>query len=79
MFDPGASVIADTLHCNRETITKETLFVEDLGADSLDMYRLWLALEDAYDAELRPAAEDVKLRTVGDLCERLRKILSDSV
>ena len=68
----------ETLHVSRESITRETCFVEDLGADSLDMYRLWLALEDAYDAELRPA-EDMKIRTVGELCDRLRKSLSEDI
>jgi acyl carrier protein len=78
MFEQVTAVIAETLHVSRESITRETCFVEDLGADSLDMYRLWLALEDAYDAELRPA-EDMKIRTVGELCDRLRKSLSEDI
>jgi len=79
MFEQVTAVIADTLHVSRDTITRETLLVEDLGADSFDMYRLWLALEDAFDAELHPETEDGKLRTVGDLCDRLKKTLSDTM
>ena len=77
MFDQVAAVIAETLHVSRDSITRDMLLVEDLGADSFDMYRLWLALADAFDADLRPDPEE-RFRTVGDLCDRLKKYLSDT-
>lgn len=79
MFDQVAEVISDTLHISKDRITKDMLLVEDLGVDSLEMYRLWLALEDAFDAEIRPDSDDWKAKTVGDLCDRLKKNLSDIV
>ncbi|MBO4653826.1 MAG: acyl carrier protein [Lachnospiraceae bacterium] len=77
MFDQVAGVIADVMHVSRDTITKETMLVEDLGVDSLEMYRILLALEDVFDAQLEPATEDwKKVRTVGELCDRLKKALA---
>ena len=44
MFDQVAGVIADVMHVSRDMITKDTMLVEDLGVDSLEMYRILLAL-----------------------------------
>ncbi|MBR6020729.1 MAG: acyl carrier protein [Lachnospiraceae bacterium] len=79
MFDQVAAVIADVMHVSRDTITKDTLMVEDLGVDSLEMYRILLALEDVFDAELRPATTDWKVRTVGDFCNRVKKAMSENI
>ncbi|MBP5411399.1 MAG: acyl carrier protein [Lachnospiraceae bacterium] len=76
MFDQVAGVIADVMHVSRDMITKDTMLVEDLGVDSLEMYRILLALEDVFDAQLEPATADWKVRTVGELCDRLRKTLA---
>ncbi len=76
MFDQVAGVIADVMHVSRDMITKDTMLVEDLGVDSLEMYRILLALEDVFDAQLEPATADWKVRTVGELCDRLRKALA---
>ena len=76
MFDQVAGAIADVMHVSRDMITKDTMLVEDLGVDSLEMYRILLALEDVFDAQLEPATADWKVRTVGELCDRLRKTLA---
>ena len=76
MFDQIVNVIADVMHVSRDTITKDTLLIEDLGVDSLEMYRILLALEDALDAQLQPSTGDWKIRTVGDLCDRVKKALA---
>ena len=76
MFDQVAGAIADVMHVSRDMITKDTMLVEDLGVDSLEMYRILLALEDVFDAQLEPATADWKVRTVGELCDRLRKALA---
>ena len=76
MFEQVAGVIADVMHVSRDMITKDTMLVEDLGVDSLEMYRILLALEDVFDAQLEPATADWKVRTVGELCDRLRKALA---
>ena len=76
MFDQVAGVIAGVMHVSRDMITKDTMLVEDLGVDSLEMYRILLALEDVFDAQLEPSTADWKVRTVGELCDRLRKALA---
>ena len=76
MFDQIVGVIADVMHVNRDTITKDTLLIEDLGVDSLDMYRIMLTLEDVLDAQLQPETADRKIRTVGDLCDRVKRALA---
>ena len=76
MFDQIVGVIADVMHVSRDTITKDTLLIEDLGVDSLEMYRILLSLEDVLDAQLQPATADWKIRTVGDLCDKVKKALA---
>ncbi|MBP5411217.1 MAG: acyl carrier protein [Lachnospiraceae bacterium] len=76
MFDQIVGVIADVMHVSRDTITKDTLLIEDLGVDSLDMYRILLTLEDVLDAQLQPEMADRKIRTVGDLCDRVKRALA---
>ena len=52
-------------------ITPETSFKDDLGADSLDLFELVMALEDEYNVEI-PAEELTDLNTVGDVIEYLK-------
>ena len=49
-----------------ETITMDTTFIDDLGADSLDIVELIMALEEEFDMEV-PEAEAEKIITVGDV------------
>ena len=49
-----------------ETITEETSFKEDLGADSLDLFELVMALEEEYDVEI-PTEDLEQIATVGDV------------
>lgn len=66
MFDKVKEIIADKLSINESDITKESSFVEDLGADSLDIVELIMALEDELDMEI-PDEEAEKFVTVGDV------------
>jgi acyl carrier protein len=56
-------IVADNLGVDREKITPETSFVNDLGADSLDTVELVMALEDEFECEI-PDEEAEKIRTV---------------
>ncbi len=57
---------------NRERITHETTFINDLGADSLDFAELHMELEVAFDSEI--SNEDVeKILTIGDAVEYIKK------
>jgi acyl carrier protein len=55
-----------------ESITMETTFIDDLGADSLDIVELIMALEEEFDMEI-PEAEAEKIISVGDVVEYIQK------
>lgn len=65
MFEKVRAIIADKLSVSEDSITKESSFVEDLGADSLDIVELIMALEDELEMEI-PDEEAEKFVTVGD-------------
>ena len=71
MLDKMRSLIAEELNCDESEITLETNFKEDLGADSLDLFELVMALEEEYDIEI-PAEELTELDTVGSVIEYLK-------
>ena len=59
------SIIADQLGVGEDEIKLESSFIEDLGADSLDIVELVMAMEEAFDIEI--SDEDAeKLQTIGD-------------
>lgn len=60
------SIIADQLGVNEEEIKTESRFVEDLGADSLDIVELIMAMEEEFETEI-PDEEAEKIQTVGDV------------
>ncbi|MCI9198342.1 MAG: acyl carrier protein [Lachnospiraceae bacterium] len=71
MLEKMKEIIADQLNCDAESITPETAFKEDLGADSLDLFELVMALEDEYSVEI-PAEELTDLTTVGSVIDYLK-------
>ena len=71
MLERMKELIADQLGIDAETITSESKFKEDLGADSLDLFELVMALEDQYDIEL-PADELSNIVTVEDVINYLK-------
>jgi acyl carrier protein len=58
-------VIASVLNVDPNEITEETTFLEDLGADSLDVYQIIMKIEEAYDIEI-PAEQAEHISTVGE-------------
>ena len=71
MLEKMSEMIAEQLNCDAAEITAETSFKDDLGADSLDLFELVMALEDEYNIEI-PAEELTELATVGDVIEYLK-------
>ena len=71
MLEKMKEMLAEQLNCEASIITPETSFVDDLGADSLDLFELVMALEDEYNVEI-PAEELTDLNTVGDVIEYLK-------
>ena len=60
------SLIVEKLSVNEEQVTPEANFIEDLGADSLDLVQFVMELEDEFKIEI-PDEESEKLVTVGDV------------
>ena len=71
MLEKMKEIIAEQLSVDAESVTETSSFQEDLGADSLDLFELVMALEDEYSVEI-PAEELEKMSTVGDVMEYLK-------
>ena len=59
-------IIIEQLGCEPERVKPEASFIEDLGADSLDIVELVMAMEEEFDIEI-PDEDAEKLKTVGDV------------
>lgn len=64
-------IIADQLGVEIEKITPEAKFVDDLGADSLDVVELIMAFEEEFNIEI-PDEDAEKITTVGDVLEYIK-------
>jgi len=71
MLERMKELIADQLSVDAATITEASSFKDDLGADSLDLFELVMALEDEYSVEI-PAEDLEQLTTVGQVMDYLK-------
>lgn len=71
MLEKIKEMIAEQLNVDVAEITEATSFKDDLGADSLDLFELVMALEDEYSVEI-PAEDLEQLTTVGDVMNYLK-------
>ena len=71
MLERIAGIIREQLNLDNVEITEETSFKDDLDADSLDLFELVMAFEEAYNVEI-PSEDLVKLETVGDVMDYIR-------
>ena len=74
-FEKLKKIIAEVLNVDEEEITMETTFVDDLGADSLDVFHIIMGLEEEFDIEI-PNEEAEKIVTVGDAVEQIKNALN---
>ena len=71
MLERMKELSADQLSVDAATITEASSFKDDLGADSLDLFELVMALEDEYSVEI-PAEDLQQMATVGDVMKYLK-------
>lgn len=71
MFEKVKQIIVDQLGVEESEITMESSFIDDLGADSLDIVELIMALEEEFNLEI-PDEEAEKMSTVGDVVEYIK-------
>ncbi|WP_027634189.1 acyl carrier protein [Clostridium hydrogeniformans] len=76
VFEKVKSIIADKLSVSESDITMETSFVDDLGADSLDVVELIMALEDEFEIEISDEQAE-SVTTVGEVVEYIRENSED--
>ena len=74
-FEKLAKIIAEVLNVDANEITLDTTFVDDLGADSLDVFQIIMGLEEEFDIEI-PNEEAEKIVTVGDAVEQIKSALN---
>lgn len=65
------AIIADQLGVSEDEVKPEARFIEDLGADSLDIVELIMAMEEEFETEI-PDEEAEKILTVGDTIEYVK-------
>ena len=71
-FEKLQAIIADVLNVSPETITPYTTFVDDLGADSLDIFQIIMGIEEDFDIEI-DNEEAEKITTVQDAVDQIKK------
>ena len=71
VFDKVKEIIVEQLGVAENAVTEEASFIDDLGADSLDIVELIMALEEEFDLEI-PDGDAEKVVTVGDVVEYIK-------
>ena len=70
--DKVFEIVAERMGVKKEDISKETSFINDLGADSLDQVELIMELEDQFDLNI-PDEEAEKIETIGDAIKHIEE------
>jgi len=72
LFEKVKAIISEQLGVDEADVTMESSFIEDLGADSLDIVELVMALEEEFDIVI-PDEDAEKIRTVGDAVNYIKE------
>ncbi len=74
-FEKLQEIIAEVLNVDADEITMDTTFVDDLGADSLDVFQIIMGIEEEFDIEI--VNEDAeKIVSVGDAVEQIKNAIN---
>ncbi len=74
-FEKIKQVISEVLSVDADEITMDTTFVDDLGADSLDIYQIIMGIEEEFDIEI-PTEEAEKIVSVADAVEQIKNAIN---
>ena len=75
-FEKLRDIIVEVLNVDETEVTMESTFIDDLGADSLDVFQIIMGIEEQLDIEI-PNEEAEKIVTVGDAVEQIKKAVSE--
>ena len=76
-FEKLKKIIVDVLNVDENEITMDTTFIDDLGADSLDVFQIIMWLEEEFDIEI-PNEQAEKIVTVGDAVEQIKAAMNEN-
>lgn len=72
------AVITDVLNVEPAGVTEDSSFIDDLGADSLDVTQIIMGIEEAFDVDFDVDEVDIdRIRTVGDLVELIKQQIQE--
>jgi acyl carrier protein len=74
-FEKLQKIIAEVLNVDADEITMETTFVDDLGADSLDVFQIIMGIEEEFDIEISNE-EAEKIVSVGDVVVQIKAAIN---
>ena len=74
-FEKLQEIIAEVLNVDPEEITMDTTFVDDLGADSLDVFQIIMGIEEEFDIEISNENAE-KIVTVGDAVDQIKNAVN---
>ena len=74
-FEKLRKIIVEVLNVDENEVTMESTFMDDLGADSLDVFQIIMGLEEEFDIEI-PNEEAEKIVTVADAVEQIKNALN---
>ena len=75
-FEKLKQIIVEVLNVDESEITRETTFIDDLGADSLDVFQIIMGLEEEFDIEI-PNEQAEKIVTVADAVEQIKSAVNN--
>ena len=73
-FENMQDIIAEVMNVPKEDITPDTKFVDDLGADSLDIFQIIMGIEEEFDIEINNDDAE-KIVTVQDAVDQIKNVL----
>ena len=75
-FEKLRDIIVEVLNVDENEVTMESTFIDDLGADSLDVFQIIMGIEEEFDIEI-PNEEAEKIVTLGDAVEQIKKAVNE--
>jgi len=74
-FEKLQEIIQEVLNCEMDEITMDSKFIDDLGADSLDVYQIIMGIEEEFDIEI-PTDVAEQIESVGDAVEQIKNAIN---
>lgn len=74
-FEKLQKIISEVLNVDADEITMDTTFIDDLGADSLDVFQIIMGIEEEFDIEI-PTESAENIVTVSDAVEQIKNVMN---